>query len=151
MPADGIRFFIYVRWAQLKQDSASHSELDQMVARYIETYWAVDPMHPSRFEDSDTAVISNPMVMSDAEWRASEIFVGIYQPNGYAHSCDVFFQQQGRIVAVLSLVRRVRPTLSRQPRSPGSNRCSRSCSTASARSMYRAGRIAAPAWPCSFA
>ncbi|WP_310320078.1 LuxR C-terminal-related transcriptional regulator [Hydrogenophaga palleronii] len=106
MPVDGIRFFIYVPWAQLQQDSASHAHLDTMLRQYAETYWALDPMHPSRFEDQDTVVVSNSMLMSDADWRQSEIFTGFYQPNGHFHNCDVFLKQQGRIVAVLSLVRR---------------------------------------------
>lgn len=106
MPVDGIRFFIYVPWAQLQQDSASHAQLDTMLRQYAETWWEVDPMHPSRFEDQDTAVVSNSMLMPDDEWRQSSIFTGFYQPNGYFHDCDVFFRQQGRIVAVLSLVRR---------------------------------------------
>lgn len=106
MPVDGIRFFIYVPWAQLQQDSASHQHLDTMLRQYAETWWEVDPMHPSRFEDQDTAVVSNAMLMADAEWRQSAIYTGFYQPNGYFHNCDVFFRQQGRIVAVLSLVRR---------------------------------------------
>lgn len=106
MPVDGIRFFIYVPWAQLQQDSASHEQLDTMLRQYAETWWAQDPMHPSRYEDQDTAVVSNAMLMSDDEWRQSGIYTGFYQPNGYFHNCDVFFRQQGRIVAVLSLVRR---------------------------------------------
>lgn len=106
MPVDGIRFFIYVPWAQLQQDSASHHQLDTMLRQYSETWWAQDPMHPSRYEDQATAVVSNSMLMSDDEWRQSGIYTGFYQPNGYFHNCDVFFRQQGRIVAVLSLVRR---------------------------------------------
>lgn len=106
MPVDGIRFFIYVPWAQLQQDSASHAQLDTMLRQYTETWWSQDPMHPSRYEDQDTVVVSNSMLMSDDEWRSSGIYTGFYRPNGYFHNCDVFFRQQGRIVAVLSLVRR---------------------------------------------
>lgn len=106
MPVDGIRFFIYVPWAQLQQDSASHRQLDTMLRQYAETWWEFDPMHPSRYEDQDSVVVSNTMLMSDADWCQSGIYTGFYQPNGYFHNCDVFFRQQGRIVAVLSLVRR---------------------------------------------
>ncbi|GAA6140971.1 helix-turn-helix transcriptional regulator [Hydrogenophaga sp. 5NK40-0174] len=105
LPVDGIRFFIYVPWAQLLQDSASNERLDAMLRQYTETWWSVDPMHPSRYEGQDTVVVTNSMLASDAEWRESEIYQGFYRPNGYFHNCDVFFRQQGRIVAVLSLVR----------------------------------------------
>lgn len=106
MAVDGTRFYVYVPWVQLLQDTGSHGHLDRMVSEYTETYWALDPMHPSRFEDQATVVVSNSMLMPDAAWRDSAIFKGFYQPNGYFHNCDIFFKQQGRIVAVLSLVRR---------------------------------------------
>jgi DNA-binding CsgD family transcriptional regulator len=107
VPADGIRFYVYVPWAQLKQDTASHAQLDHMVRQYADTYWALDPMHPSRHEETGTLVLSNLMMMSDADWHQSDIFHGFYAPNGYAHNCDVFLRQKGRIVAVLSLVRKL--------------------------------------------
>ncbi|CAN7609440.1 LuxR C-terminal-related transcriptional regulator [Duganella sp. LjRoot269] len=106
LPADGTRFYIYVPWAQLKQDTASDGQLDQMVGDYARKFWALDPMHPSRFEETGTVVISNSTIMEDAAWRETEIFKGFYQPNGYFHNCDIFLRQKDRIVAVLTLVRK---------------------------------------------
>ena len=106
LPVDGIRFYIYVPWAELQHDSASDKQLDQMVADYSKAFWKVDPMHPSRFEETQTVVVSNSSLMDDAAWRDSDIFKGFYQPNGYVHNCDVFFRQKDRIVAVLTLVRK---------------------------------------------
>lgn len=106
LPVDGTRFYIYVPWVQLVQDTASDGQLDQMVGDYARKFWAVDPMHPSRFEEKQTVVISNSTIMEDAAWRETEIFKDFYQPNGYFHNCDMFLRQKDRIVAVLTLVRK---------------------------------------------
>ena len=106
VPVDGTRFYIYVPWVQLKQDTASDGQLDQMVEDYARKFWALDPMHPSRFEEKQTVVISNSTIMEDSAWRETEIFKGFYRPNGYFHNCDIFLKQKDRIVAVLSLVRK---------------------------------------------
>lgn len=106
MPVDGMRFYLYVPWAQLQQEATSTEALDPMMRSYAQTFWEVDPMHPSRFEEREVVVVSNSMLMHEAAWRSSAIYTGFYAPNGYAHNCDMFLKQQGRIVAVLSLVRR---------------------------------------------
>ncbi len=106
LPVDGTRFYVYVPWAQLKQESGSNSQIDEMAKEYAETFWSVDPMHPSRYEDQDVAVISNSQIMDDAAWRSTEMFREFYQPHGYFHNCDMFLRQKDRIVAILSLVRR---------------------------------------------
>lgn len=106
LPSDGTRFFIYVPWAQLKQEAGSDSHIDFMAREYARKFWEVDPMHPSRFEREQTLVVSNSMIMPDADWRKTVMFKEFYRPNGYFHNCDMFFRQNDRIVAVLSLVRR---------------------------------------------
>jgi len=106
VPADGTRFFIYVPWAQLKQEVGSDAEIDGMAQEYARTFWEVDPMHPSRFEDREIVVIANSMLMDDTAWRETVIYKEFYRPHGYFHNCDMFLKQNGRIVAVLSLVRK---------------------------------------------
>lgn len=106
LPVDGARFFIYVPWAQLKQETGSDTQIDLMAKEYAQRFWEVDPMHPSRFEECDVAVISNSMIMDDAAWGDTAIYRDFYRPHGYFHNCDMFLKQKGRIVAVLSLVRK---------------------------------------------
>lgn len=106
LPADGIRFLIYVPWAQLKQEVGSDAQIDRMAQEYARSFWEVDPMHPSRFEDQEVVVISNSMIMDDIAWRETVIYREFYRPHGYFHNCDMFLKQNGRIVAVLSLVRK---------------------------------------------
>jgi len=63
-------------------------------------------MHPSNFEDKDTVVITNSMLMTDFSWQRTLIFKEFFKPHGYFHNADVFFRQKDRIIAVLSLVRK---------------------------------------------
>ena len=116
LPADGTRFIIYVPWAQLKQEAGSDSTIDFMAREYARRFWEFDPMHPSRFEGQATRVVSNSMIMSEAKWRESVMFKEFYQPNGYFHNCDMFLRQNDRIVAVLTLVRKMasRPFTARE-------------------------------------
>lgn len=106
LPVDGIRFFIYVPWAQLKQELSSDHDLDDMMEDYPKKYWSIDPMHPSHYEGTDKAVISNSQLMSHEAWSQTEILNKFYRPNGYFHNCDMFFRQKDRIVAILSMVRK---------------------------------------------
>jgi DNA-binding CsgD family transcriptional regulator len=106
LPVDGIRFSIYAPWAQLKQERSSDHDLDGMMRDYTKKYWALDPMHPSHYEDSDQVVICNSQLMNNEEWSKTEILNKFYQPNGYFHNCDMFLKQKNRIVAVLSLIRK---------------------------------------------
>ncbi|MDB4512118.1 helix-turn-helix transcriptional regulator [Arenicella sp.] len=103
---DGCRFNVYVPGINLNQEIASSSEVDKMVKDYNESHWNHDPLHPSKYEDKDTVVITNSMLMTDFSWQKTEIFKTFFKPHGYFHNCDVFFRQQDRIIAVLSLIRK---------------------------------------------
>ena len=106
LPVDGIRFFMYVPWAQLKQELSSDHDLDEMVKDYPKKYWTIDPMHPSHYEDTEHTVICNSQLMDNEAWSQTEILNKFYRPNGYFHNCDMFFRQKNRIVAILSMVRK---------------------------------------------
>lgn len=106
LPVDGTRFQVYVPWAQLREEAVAGQSIDRMAREYARTFWKLDPMHPSHFEGRDVQVITNSMLMGDSEWRTTAIYQGFYAPHGYFHDCDMFLRQEGRIVAVLTLVRR---------------------------------------------
>lgn len=92
-----------VPWVQLQKDTGSHGHLDRLGRQYTETYWALDPMYPSRFEDQATVVVENSMLMPDEAWHESAIYKGFCQTNGYFHNCDISFQaaspHRGGVVA----------------------------------------------------
>lgn len=108
VPVDGQRFNIYVPKIQLHQEVGLGDEVAAMSQDYASTYWWMDPLHPSNFEDTDTLVVTNSMLMTDSAWENSEYFEKFFKPHGYFHNVDLFFRQKERIIAVLSLIRRDR-------------------------------------------
>lgn len=106
LPVDAIRFGIYVPHIDLNQESCSSVKLEEMSQRYAEKIWQLDPLHPTNFEDKETVVISNSMLMTDFAWQKTEFFQIFFKPSGYFHNADIFFRQEGRIIAVLTLLRK---------------------------------------------
>jgi DNA-binding CsgD family transcriptional regulator len=102
---DGLRFNIYVPGIKLYQEIASDDDIDQMVKDYSIEYWACDPMHPSNFEHTERLVVTNSEMMTDFAWQKTEIFKNFFSPHGIFHNADVFFRQQDKIIAVLTLLR----------------------------------------------
>lgn len=72
---------------------------------YQDEYSSMDPMHPSRFEDTEVTVICSDTIMSDEEWRQSVFYKEFMAPRHYDHDADVFFRNDGKIIAVLSILR----------------------------------------------
>jgi DNA-binding CsgD family transcriptional regulator len=106
LPVDGQRFNIYVPNLHLHQEVSTGGKVHEMTEDYVANYWALDPMHPSNFEETDTVVVTNSMLMTDHSWQKTEIFKKFFQPHGYFHNADVFFRQKERIIAVLTLIRK---------------------------------------------
>ncbi len=105
VPNDGLRFNVYVPSIDLNLEVSSDEPTEVMTEAYARELWAIDPMHPSRFDDTDVIVLSNSMLMTDSAWIKSEIYEKFYRPNNMFHNVDVFFRRNERIFAVLSLVR----------------------------------------------
>ena len=107
LPVDAIRFNIYVPHLDLKQENCSNAKINEMSQLYAaKKVWELDPLHPSNFEDKDTVIVTNSMLMTDFAWQRTDFFKRFFKPYGYFHNADVFFRQEGRIIAVLTLLRR---------------------------------------------
>jgi len=72
---------------------------------YQNKYSRMDPMHPSRFEGTDITLICSDTLMLDKEWRQSVFYKEFMAPRHYDHNADVFFRSDGKIIAVLSILR----------------------------------------------
>lgn len=72
---------------------------------YQTRYSHLDPMHPSRFEDTGVTVVCSDTMMPESEWRQSEFYRQYMAPHHFDHDADVFFRQNDEIIAVLSLLR----------------------------------------------
>lgn len=105
LPVDGLRFNVYVPRIDLDHEVASGKDMRRMTQEYHDKFWLIDPMHPSRYDDSEVNVISNSMLMTDVAWLRTEIYKEFFEPRGYFHNVDVFFRNTRRIIAVLSLLR----------------------------------------------
>ena len=105
LPVDSERFFIYLPHMNLNQETVSDDTIMTMTNEYMDRYWEHDPMFPANFEETDTTVISNTLLMPNDRWKDTVIFKEFFQPNGFFHDADVFFRQRGKIVAVLTLLR----------------------------------------------
>lgn len=114
LPVDGLRFNVYVPRIDLDHEVASGKGVRRMTKEYHDKFWLIDPMHPSRYDDSNTNVISNSMLMTDIAWSRTEFFKEFFEPRGYFHNVDVFFRNTQRIIAVLSLLRNDRDQPFRQ-------------------------------------
>jgi len=106
LPVDAIRFNIYVPHIGLNHEELAGGGVDEMSQLYIKKFWQIDPLHPANFEDKETVVITNSILMTDFAWQKNEFFQQFLKPFGYFHNADFFFRQEGRIIAVLSLLRK---------------------------------------------
>ena len=105
LPMDSERFFIYLPHMNLNQETVSDNAVMGMAVQYDDRYWEHDPMFPANFEETDTTVITNSLLMDNEQWKQTIIFKEFFEPNGFFHDADVFFRQRGKIVAVLTLLR----------------------------------------------
>ena len=103
---DGLRFNMYLPETGLNYQACSDDEIDLMEEGYKSQFWECDPMHPSLFEGKDTVVITNSMLMTDFAWQKTRLYVELFKPHNYFHNADVFFRQNGVIIAVLTLLRK---------------------------------------------
>lgn len=65
----------------------------------------LDPLHPKNFENTDVRVVCSDTLMPEEEWRKSCFYREFMAPRHYDHNADVFFRRDGRIIAVLSVLR----------------------------------------------
>jgi DNA-binding CsgD family transcriptional regulator len=72
---------------------------------YQDKYLALDPMNPSEYEDTDTTVICSNQMYFHEDWVNTEFYKEFFKPMGYMYNTDIFFRRDGKIIAVLTLLR----------------------------------------------
>ena len=102
--ASAVRFWLINPQINLKGYVAFNVDEDTEEV-YQDQYSHLDPMHPSRYEDTDVTVICSDTMMSGDKWRQSEFYLEFMAPRHFDHDTDVFFRRNGRITAVLSILR----------------------------------------------
>ena len=107
LPTDGLRFHVYVPGeGGLKLEVGSDLDIDEMSKEYSGEHWQSDPMHPSHFEGTDRIIVTNTQLMTDIHWQNTDIYRRLFEPHAFFHDADIFFRQQERIFAVLTLLRK---------------------------------------------
>lgn len=99
------RFLLFSPLLSLSQGVYSNKNKSNMEIEYERKHWHEDPMHPTRYEDSDVKVVSNSMLMSLSEWKQSGVYLNFLKHHDYIHNVDTYFRQDGKIVGVLTLLR----------------------------------------------
>lgn len=102
--SDSVRFLVFSPRYNLSQGAYSAPTVEAMEVEYV-AHWQDDPMHPSRYEDTEVLAISNSKLMTLPEWKASSIYKNFFAPNGIVHDLDIFFRQDGKIIGVLTMLR----------------------------------------------
>lgn len=72
---------------------------------YFLDHLSKDPLAPSRFEDRSDIVVSTDFEVSQDDLLASSFYTEFMAPRNYRHITDLFFRQNSRIIAVLSIIR----------------------------------------------
>lgn len=72
---------------------------------YTATYASLDPLNPERFADKDLTVVTLDSQISPHMLRQTLYYQEFMQPYNHRYVADMFFRQDGYIVAVLSMLR----------------------------------------------
>lgn len=83
--------------------------LDNMTPRvekdYQQKYRALDPLNPARFDKSNEILVTIDSQMPPHKLRQSVYYQEFMKPNNQHYVADMFFRQEGEIIAVLSMLR----------------------------------------------
>lgn len=72
---------------------------------YTSKYAAMDPLNPDRFDNSDIAVVTLDSQISPHILKQTLYYQEFMQPNKHRYVADMFFRNEGKIIAILSLLR----------------------------------------------
>lgn len=104
VPVSEVKFWLY----ELKADitGCEFYNVDKNIEEvYQEKYSKIDPMYPDRYEGTDITVICSDTLMSESEWRQSVFYKEFMAPRHYDHDADMLLRNDGKIIAVLYILR----------------------------------------------
>jgi DNA-binding CsgD family transcriptional regulator len=104
IPVSAVRFWLVNPQVDLK-GYVSYNVDAGTEEVYQGQYSHLDPMHPSRFENTEDTVICSDTMMSAELWRRSIFYKEFMAPRHFDHDADIFFRNAGKIIAVLSMLR----------------------------------------------
>lgn len=87
------------------RDVITHNLAHREDQRYQRRYMHLDPLNPARFEDSAETVVHMDSVMNPAEVERSTYYREFLAPMNYRYVADMFFRSEGKIIAVITMLR----------------------------------------------
>jgi len=82
------------------------NNLDPIVERdYYNNFRSLDPLNPARFENTDQTVVTIDSQISEKNLLQTIYYQDFMSPNNHRYVVDMFFRTNGRISAVLTMLR----------------------------------------------
>ena len=72
---------------------------------YQNRYMHMDPLNPNLFENSSETVVHMDSIMSAQFIEQSVYYQDFLKPLNYRYAADIFFRSEGKIIAVITLLR----------------------------------------------
>lgn len=72
---------------------------------YSKHYMEIDPLNPRRFQESGESVVCLDSVLSPGVIKKLAFYQEFLKPNNYRYVADMFFRQNNRIIAVITMLR----------------------------------------------
>lgn len=97
-------FFLVEPDMQHRGAVVSNAKAD-MEKEYTSKYGVMDPLNPARFNDSDLSVVTLDSQISPHILKQTLYYQEFMQPHNHRYVADIFFRNEGKIIAILSLLR----------------------------------------------
>lgn len=104
IPVSAVKFWIYEPTRDIT-DGEFYNVDKNIEEVYKKKYSKMDPMYPGRYEGTDITIICSDTLMSDPEWRQSVFYKEFMAPRHYDHDADMLLRNDGKIIAVLYILR----------------------------------------------
>lgn len=87
------------------RDVVTHNLARREDERYQRRYMHMDPLNPARHENSAATVVHMDSIMCPAEIERSAYYREFLGPMNFRYVADMFFRSEGKIVAVITMLR----------------------------------------------
>lgn len=96
----------YLVGTDMRHKGIEVNKIDPQVERdYFKNFRALDPLNPGNFEETKQTVVTIDSQISESKLLQTIYYQDFMQPHNHRYVTDMFFRSQGRICAVLTMLR----------------------------------------------
>jgi len=96
----------YLVGTDMRHRGVVAKDLDPIVERdYYKNFRSMDPLNPSKFEGTTQTVVTIDSQISQQQLLQTIYYQDFMRPNNHRYVADMFFRDNGRICAVLTMLR----------------------------------------------